>query len=747
MSSPAFLGDVSDLKYGLLPDDIHEKLQSVMFSDRVEASKELLPITNLASMRYVELGNFLLFIGPYLHDENFEVCSNVEAAIESLIQKFGSQSLFYIEQFKSIIFPALCDIRRAVRIITVNMMVTLSLETQSFILLQTALDEFDNQPNLCKAELLTFVNSLIDRITPPESYFKPISSMLDSAFYVQNGQVRSSAVLLLQCFVKLSPSIRQMLTEQCESYLFDVHSKPQLIPQTPKVVSPNVPMNGASPRGIFMKKFPQTPQIDKQQLTFDINNFGKPRISKTANDIFAAAKKQIIVTPKLQDSPNSRPKLNSPIIQSFADDPFDEPNHDANEVYEPINSPNFEPIFAQPTAPHNNEVNLSSSEQDSEGIELSQLISSTSSKSITKITIEETPPPDLVPIKTDSRKLDMNLTKEFPIKPDFGDEPQKQDFPFAIVEPKADVLLSDITDDLSSDMGTYNRMKIKRRPRPPMLNIQPAISSITEAETPQPKKIDVQEPSLHVKGNKIHANTPRIHNQKIMSRPPKPPIPSNRSPRKPRVKELSVDDIISDLRSSEWEKQNDAASYLTKLVITNTSFVHDNLRVFVFELFPLTVSIRSALAKTALICLKELAEKFGQDFSPFFEATLNELLVVILSSKIFINKLASECIDLILEGINRRQAIDFLLQDHRKRPVQCRVALSANLAKLCSDIDDPNRVITSLGWFVTDASPDVRKNARSAIAKMKEKFSGFKYMVVNSSLDESEKKVVLSNLD
>ncbi|EAY20626.1 hypothetical protein TVAG_163220 [Trichomonas vaginalis G3] len=732
MSTLAFQGDVSDLKYGFIPLQVHENLQSMMFADRVEAAKQLLQLTNSVAMRYVDLGNFLIFIGPYLHDENFEVCTNVEFTIEALIQKFGSQSLYYIDQLKSIIFPALRDIRRAVRIITVNMMVTYSLETQSFILLQTALDEFDRQPNLAKAELLTYVNSLIERIKPPESYFKPISSMLDSAFMVQNGQVRSSAILLLQCFVKLAPSIRQILTEQCESFLLDDIPK-QIVPSTPKVNSPSIPMNGMSPRGNFMKKFPQTPRIEKNQIAYEITEFGKPRISKTANDIFAIAKKQIIVTPKLQGSPIARP-----IIESFIQEPIDDNIFRGNSIEHipimndsPPQSPKFEPIFAQSTAPHAQEVNNSSSEADN--IDFPPIITSTHT-----ITISSD---DLPELKSERSIHDTFSKQEFPIKPDFNDDPPKPEpnhISFAIVEPKAENLF---IDDLSSDTGTYNRNRIRRRPRPPVLNIQPSISAFQDAETPQPKKYDVQEPSLHVKPMKVHASTPRNYHK--YQKPPKIPQNQAKSPRK-IVKELAVDDIISDLRSSEWEKQNEAALYLSKLIVTNTSFVRDNLRVFVFELFPLTTSIRSALAKTALSCMKDLAENFGNEFTPFFEATLNELLTVILSSKIFINKLASDCIDLILEGINRKTAIDFLLQDHSKRPTQCRVSLSYNFSKLCDDINDPNAAVKSLGMFITDASPDVRKNARNAITKMSEKFHEFKYIISNSSINDAEKKALLN---
>ena len=138
--------------------------------------------------------------------------------------------------------------------------------------------------------------------------------------------------------------------------------------------------------------------------------------------------------------------------------------------------------------------------------------------------------------------------------------------------------------------------------------------------------------------------------------------------------------------------------------------------------------------------------------NPFFESVVNDLLMILLSSKSFITRLASGCISTILHGVARKKAVDYLTGDHRKRPGPCKATLAMCLEELVGNEEDEQgdasvEVVKAVGMFITDANPEARKHARAAIKKIAGKNKNLASLVATMELDKSEKKVIMDAIE
>jgi hypothetical protein len=222
------------------------------------------------------------------------------------------------------------------------------------------------------------------------------------------------------------------------------------------------------------------------------------------------------------------------------------------------------------------------------------------------------------------------------------------------------------------------------------------------------------------------------------------------SPKSPRryVKAAgpSLDAILLDLRSTDWEKQNETITTVLELIESTPGFFTFNISSLIFEILPLALSIRSALSKNALTCLWKLAEHFGSSFTPFFEGIVTQLLSLLSPSKKFLAALARDSISAILDRVNRRKALEFLTGDHSKHGAAARIHLALCMENMCLDCEDPGYLMKGLGAMLTDANPDVRKHARNAVMALEGKFGNLKVNVSMLLMDETEKRAIVAAL-
>ena len=215
----------------------------------------------------------------------------------------------------------------------------------------------------------------------------------------------------------------------------------------------------------------------------------------------------------------------------------------------------------------------------------------------------------------------------------------------------------------------------------------------------------------------------------------------------PSQKDSGIDVILNSLSDSNWEVQNECIISLIDMVQTQPKFISDNLRTIVFSLMNSVTSNRSALAETALTCMRDISSEFGENMTPFFESVLNNLLSILASNKPAIARLAADCISAILVNIDRDAALNFLGKDLSNKGPLIREHLSLCIDALCGDCKDPAQLIDTVGTLLLDDDENTRDHAQAAIAQLKQNFPNLKEIEAIKKMNQQKKEAVIKAID
>ncbi|OHT06424.1 hypothetical protein TRFO_05637 [Tritrichomonas foetus] len=234
----------------------------------------------------------------------------------------------------------------------------------------------------------------------------------------------------------------------------------------------------------------------------------------------------------------------------------------------------------------------------------------------------------------------------------------------------------------------------------------------------------------------------RISQDKFKISPPG----SNHS-QSPNSEPLSeIDEILNNLQNNDWEIQNDTIISLIEMVQTKPKFVSSNLRAIVFALMTSVSSLRSALAETALTCLRDISSEFGEDMTPFFESILNHLLTVLMSNRPAIARLAADCISAILVNIDRDAALKFLGKDHSEKSSLIKEHLSLCIDALCGDCTDPSELLDTIGMLLLDESDNTKEHATASLLQLNQNFENLKDLDVIKNMDTERREAIMNIL-
>ena len=209
------------------------------------------------------------------------------------------------------------------------------------------------------------------------------------------------------------------------------------------------------------------------------------------------------------------------------------------------------------------------------------------------------------------------------------------------------------------------------------------------------------------------------------------------------ISDSNIDVILNNLQNSNWEIQNEQIILLIEMVQTNPKFISSNLRALVFGLMKSVSSLRSALAETALTCLRDISSEFGEDMTPFFESILTHLLTVLTSSRPAIARLAADCISAILVNIDRDAALQFLGKDHSDKQSLIKEHLSLCIDALCGDCKDPAELLDTVGMLLLDDSDNTKEHAMASIIQLNQKFKDLKDNPTLSSMLPERREAIL----
>ena len=763
----------SSLYFNFVPKKIHDDLLSSEFSIRLNASNDLSKMAENQSINVlkIDIKNFFQFAKPLLTDVNFGVVNNIFEVIDFIVTKLDSNIRDYESAITDIVLPPLRDKRRAVRSLSSNLILKFSQLAHRTSLLEYIIAMFYNQPTTTQIDILEITGKVLTTIDEiPSTFSQNIISLIENAILIVNVTVHNTAERLLKQIKDFNPDIFKILPEDMKKLAESQNPTMGTVrlPQTPTSALPKL-------KNKFQFKPPETSNAKKRSDSFWYHS--KPRFAKTAGFIINKNGQLSFNIPQTKPF-TGNPRFAPEAVYDMASSGDDYDNYESMHVYDQAydtsydktdeefdNLENAERIYENfddlpqiepqvkierefsPTPPpvlnssrRNNKQNIVNNKENEINMFVKKhndFLNEDKSPESSSLIIA----PIVNPNKDDSRRISKNeespkdLQNPSSLSHSNKNTSSKKEVSIHIPEfTPDDTSLGDIKTPSPPKEAQSIKPKRKIKIHPPSLLIpetQPLDSIISS------QSHDVQESPEELQIKQLNVKKRNFRKIKFSS-PIKKPSPSQET-------KTDISSILTDMQSTnEWERQSDAISKITKLVSTNKQFILSNLRVISFEMIPLCSSIRSALSKSALECFTLIASNFGNEMTPFFEAIVNDLLTILLSSKGFISRLASTCITTILKEVNRKKAIDYLSGDHKRRPGSCKALLSSCLEEICCDVDDPNQIIPSVNVFITDANPEARKHARSAVQKIQEKFPDFSSMVNNSSIDESGKKAILS---
>lgn len=241
------------------------------------------------------------------------------------------------------------------------------------------------------------------------------------------------------------------------------------------------------------------------------------------------------------------------------------------------------------------------------------------------------------------------------------------------------------------------------------------------------------------------AKSPRAMNpraRRSMGAVAPPPVPKD-----PPARRKLPDDIesVSELLQDEnWEVQNEVIIELIEAVQEKPEFITRNLRVLCFDLMTSVSSLRSALAETALTCLRDMASEFGEDMTPFFETILTHIMTLLSSTRQAIARLAADCVSVILINVDRNAALEFLAKDHSQRSPEVKEHLALCLDALCGDCYEPSQLIPTIAMLLMDQGDNTREHAAAALIQLKQKFEDLMENPCLEMLDPEKLQVIES---
>lgn len=803
-----------NLRLGFISEDYYQDLLSPNFYARLEAAQ--LISKNLSSQTEppnIDTKSFIVFAKPFLIDENFGVINAFSEVVETVFHMSDSSIMqSSLNQAIELLVPALHDKRRAVRNLSSNLIVKYITISKSPDLFDHLTSIFYNDTINSQIEILEIAGQLIALSEPhfnSSEFNQKLNNLIDNAFLIVNSVLRQSAIKFIRLVKDYKPEVYSLVSEDIKKIAENDNTlsfAPTRCPKTPTSalppIHPNFNLRSIQSQSQYMpqnddfQKIPDTAKTKHRTDEFWYRS--KPRFAKTAGFIinksgqlapktpqhpFATTMREISAIP-ISKTPEPLFQPKEPYSPFVSDEPpFDKAQYEQVHVYDQVCTNSYEPeedkhsdeitdpalsnfdILPEPRKVNRVQNNKPSVIMINDQTELKN------DKSDNKPFVNF----ELPPKKAESANNTENkTTSQSKIK--FFD-----DFQFAVHEPQLEIDDQQPKDNQSIQQRTKRPFKL--HPPPVALNADDTENSFNNCNSAlpivpvdglfddQPSLEELRIQKLPFAQKETRKRATRSFNASLTNAPPGPfkKAPStSANPRRRSFANTTKDSgrskpdmstLLADLQSSsDWERQNCALQRLTSWTSSDPTFVTSNLRVICFEVVPLCSSIRSALSKTALECLIEIAGKFGNDMTPFFEAIVNDLLTILLSSKGFISRLATNSISTIMNNVGRKKAFEYLSSDHKKRPGSCKACLSMCLSELvtknCEEINNSNvndieqsePFMKTIGNFITDANPESRKHARNAVKTLSSKYPNLSSLVTNMSLDESERKAILSSI-
>ncbi|OHT08289.1 hypothetical protein TRFO_04894 [Tritrichomonas foetus] len=734
----------NSLHFGFIPQSVVVRFQASDYQQRVDASSELLELIRNSDLVDVDIHSLLMFIEPFSCDQNYLIAQNVAQLLTALVNQIVIQGLTcapFLHQLIHIVLLQFEDRRRTVCQLGQTILVDL-LSTNDHYAVISELVRSSSTPsaNVSVEIFRCFTNLITQEILDP-------NILLQFPFYFDT--------------MLLSPlkNVRQAVL-WCVDYLKNNHMSAyntlaSLMSREASAVLGKGPGN-------------PTTAVAKSRVDSIVVN----RVLNTAGQVEAAKAKAAMNftrTMPLSRNQYQRPSLPSgkgarqinilasmsrPVSSksnnTFADDDQppnfisidEEPHHNKNNFSKTLNLPKnlantilSEQIDDSNNFNYENEYNQNNSYYK-EDIPLPTLTESENSSRpyVTEVaqakSKKNSPPP--------RKRLITFDASVFPAKDEDSEnmptknrrsKTEMRHISFAQTSP-APVPLPVTSDDGGGSGGLDSDRPIKASG---FYNIGDNIDfSDVQMPSGQPSSVKKKKPQFSMTVKRSQHNKP----SKPPSRPQKSALEIN-----PKPKTATISSIMSKLKSTEWNEQNDAITDLINSTDNLIQPICENLRDLISSLLDCSASLRSMLSKNALNCLLKMIKTKAIDFEPISDmcaASLLQLLSV-HKSKHFIFDLSGECFVALIDNISVSKGVDILKNEHKRKHDDARVKVALCMSNIVPRLSDTSTLLKPLVVLVQDRNPDVRKYAKLAVAAIRQKSGNFDQLLAGNLVNDEDR--------
>ena len=141
-------------------------------------------------------------------------------------------------------------------------------------------------------------------------------------------------------------------------------------------------------------------------------------------------------------------------------------------------------------------------------------------------------------------------------------------------------------------------------------------------------------------------------------------------------------EIITNIGNhNDWAKQFDCLDGIRRLIKNHHDFyqqIHQNLQTIMPEVLKLVESLRSTLAKNAMIALAEMCEALKKSMDPFLEAIFLKLFKKAQDTNSFIIEEVNKCIRSLCCYCSNAKIVGIITNNSQSKaiPIKLKVALT-----------------------------------------------------------------------
>jgi len=191
--------------------------------------------------------------------------------------------------------------------------------------------------------------------------------------------------------------------------------------------------------------------------------------------------------------------------------------------------------------------------------------------------------------------------------------------------------------------------------------------------------------------------------------------------------------MIRKMQSGDWVQQFEALNICRALMkFTSDVFKCVNVHEIVFQVLMLADSLRSSLSKNALMALAEMCQFLTRLVEPDIDTVSSLLLRKAVDTNVFLSEAAGKAVVAMCQHCAEGKVVNAILTNLagarsslvKAKSAFCFEQVFLRMDSKLSRLRELDRVLKKLAEFSTEASPDVRGCAKSALRALANSFQG-----------------------